>query len=165
MTFRLVSGLGACIAAALFAAHVSVADAAPSCDPETTEAGSLIYTQVVDAKPIEKGPEYGKALLPKRTMGAKLYVKPSRGMTEEYLQLAALCHAASDAPPLFQGDPLRVDGKLEAIRVHSGGSTHVLSIIAEEPATGREVWKRAQALTTDVDADVAKRRRAKTRGL
>jgi hypothetical protein len=136
--------------------HAAPADAAPRCGSEAVEDGSLIYTQVFDAKPIKQKPPHVKALLPKRTMGAKLYLKPQKGVTSEYLHHAALCYAASDAPPVFRGDPLRVDGDVRTIRVYPAGPSVVVSILADDPATGREIWERARALTVDVDADLAK---------
>ena len=162
---RFVSMLALLVGAFALSGHPSPAEAAPRCDAEAVEDGSLIYTQVFDAKPIEKKPQHVKALLPKRTMGAKLYVRPQKGVTSEYLHHAALCHAASETPPMFRGDPLRVDGDIRAIRVHSAGPSLVLSILADDPATGREIWKRARALTVDVDADLAKTTTSKEREL
>ena len=164
MMIRFVSTLALSVGVLALFGHASPADAAPRCDSEAVQDGSLIYTQVIDAKPIKKGPEHVKALLPKRTMGAKLYVRPQKGVTKEYLHHAALCHAGSDMPPVFRGDPLRVDD-IQAIRVQSAGPSLVLSILADDPATGREIWKRARALTVDVDADLVKARKAKKRDL
>jgi hypothetical protein len=165
MMVRFVSMLALFIGTLVLSGHASPVDAAPSCDSEAVEDGSLIYTQVFDAKPIKKKPPHVKALLPKRTMGAKLYVKPQKGVTREYLHHAALCHAASDRPPAFRGDPLRVDGDVRAIRVYPAGPSLVVSILADDPATGREIWERARALTVDVDADLTKAKKPKKRDL
>jgi hypothetical protein len=131
------------------------ASASPSCTPEVVRDGSLIYTQVVDAKPIKKSPPHVKALLPKRTMGAKMYLHAKEGVTQEYLHRAALCHAASDAPPAFQGDPLRVDGEIDKIRVYSGAGKFVIAVTGKNSGVGRDIWERARALTEDVDNELA----------
>ena len=136
------------------------ASAAPLCTPEVREHGNLIHMRVVNAKPIKERPKHIKAILPKRIMGAKIYVQADKALTKEYLQRAALCHAASDAPPLLRRDPLRVDGKIEAIHVYSGGDVFVLSVVAQDPQTGRQIWERARALTMGIDNEVAENVRA-----
>lgn len=134
----------------------SPASAMPQCTPEVLEDGSLIHGQVYDAKPIEKKPAHIKALLPKRTMGAKLYVRAEKGVTPAYLQRAAECHAKSRTIPSYQHDPLRVDGNIKSIRVYSAGGSFVLSVVADNPGTGRQIWKRAKALASEIDVGMVK---------
>jgi hypothetical protein len=127
------------------------ASASPACTPELQEDGSMIYALVHDAKPIKKRPNK-KALLPKWIAGAKMYVTAEKGMTREYLHRAALCHASATDIPEYVHDPLRVDGEIKSIRVYSAGPSFVISVTSDEKATGREIWKRAEALTTEVDS-------------
>lgn len=149
-TFVLGAGV-ACLASGS-----GVVSASPYCTDDVERDGSLLYAQVTDAKPIKKGPAPPvRSLLPKRTMGAKMYLPATQGMTGEYLQRAAVCHARSSEPPVFRGDPLRVDGPIDRIRVVPAGGRFVLSVTAKDPATGREIWQRAQALMVEVDADRA----------
>ena len=134
----------------------SPTSAMPECTPDVLDDGGIIHGQVYDAKPIEQKPARVKALLPKRTMGAKLYVRAEKGVTPAYLQRAAECHAKSRTSPSYQHDPLRVDGNIQSIRAYSAGGSLVLSVIADNPGTGREIWERAKALASEIDAGFAK---------
>lgn len=149
-TFALGAGL------MWLASDSSAVSASPYCTSDVERDGSLLYAQVASAKPIKKGPAPPvRSLLPKRTMGAKMYLPASKGMTGEYLQRAAVCHARSSTPPVFHGDPLRVEGPIDKIRVVPAGGSFVLSVTAKDSKTGREIWQRAEALMVDVDADRA----------
>lgn len=128
-----------------------VASASPACTPELLEDGSMIYALVHDAKPIKKRPDM-KRIVPKWIAGAKMYVTATKGMTREYLHRAAVCHANASDIPEYGHDPLRVGGEIESIRVHSAGPSFVISVTSEDRATGREIWNRAEALTTEVDS-------------
>ena len=130
-----------------------VASASPACTPELLEEGSMIYALVHDAEPIKKRPDK-KRVVPKWTAGAKMYVTATKGMTREYLHRAAICHANASGIPEYRHDPLRVDGEIDSIRVYSAGPSFVISVTSEERATGREIWNRAEALTTEVDSIV-----------
>jgi outer membrane protein assembly factor BamB len=88
-------------------------------------------------------------------MGAKLYVRAEKGMTPGYLQRAAVCHAISRETPSYVHDPLRVDGKIESIRVYGNGGSFVIAVTADNRGTGSEIWERAKALTTEVDISEA----------
>jgi len=125
------------------------------CTPDVIEDGSLLYTQVFDAKPIRKKPPHVKAIVPKQTMGAKMYLNAKKGMTKEYLQRAAMCDAKADTPT-YQYDPLRVDG-IKSFRVYSAGGAFVISVMGKDQRAGKEIWQRAKALTTEVDTAGAKR--------
>ena len=153
----IATGLALVVGAACFFTGAPIAAASPACTSQVLEDGSLIYAQVFKAKPIRKGPAHIKALLPKRTMGAKMYMYAEKGMTKEYLQRAAACHATSKTTPAYVHDPLRVDGKIRSIRVHGSGGSFVLLVTAEDRTTGEAIWERARALTREVDADLAKR--------
>ena len=157
---KLVIAALALVGSALLVGAPGAAFASPACTPEVLEDGSLIYAQVYEAKPIKKKPPHIKAILPKLTMGAKMYVYAEKGMTSEYLRRAALCHAASNAPPAHSLDPLRVDGEIRSIRVLSAGSAFVISVLGDDRATGRAIWERAKAVASEVDADYAKRQQA-----
>lgn len=134
----------------------TTASASPSCTPEVVEDGSLLYAQVYDAKPIKNRPDK-KRVVPKWIAGAKMYVPAEKGMTREYLNRAAICHAKASEAPSYANDPLRVDGRIDGIRVYPAGGAFVIAVTSEDKATGREIWKRADALTREVDADLAKR--------
>ena len=133
------------------------AAAYPACTPEVVEDGSLIYAQVFNAKPIKRGPAHIKALLPRHTIGAKMYLYAEKGVTKEYLRRAATCHAGSKSTPAYAQDPLRVDGKIKSIRVFGSGGSFVLSVTGDDRATGEAIWKRAKALATEIDVDLVRR--------
>jgi hypothetical protein len=133
--------------------HPQHAAATPYCTPEVELDGSEIYGQVFDAKPIRKNPLHAKAIVPKPTLGAKLYVRAQKGVTSSYLQRAAVCHSVSRTTPSYVNDPLRVDGKIKSIRVQQSGGAFVVSVLGENRATGMQIWQRAKALTSEVDTD------------
>ena len=134
------------------------AGATPMCTSEVTEDGSVLYAQVFDAKPIRKKPPHIKALLPKQTVGAKVYLRAAKGMTKEYLRRAAMCHMKADTPA-YEHDPLRVDG-IRSLRVYPAGGAFVISITGKDQKVGKEIWRRAEILTTQIDAAAERERSA-----
>jgi hypothetical protein len=114
----------------------------------------MLYAQVYDAKPIKKRPDK-KRVVPKWIAGAKMYVPAEKGMTREYLNRAAICHANASDAPSYANDPLRVDGDIHEIRVYPAGGAFVIAVTSEDKMTGREIWERADALTRETD--IAKR--------
>ena len=141
---------------ALMLARPDSAEASPMCTPEVIEDGSVLYAQVFDAKPIRKKPPHIKALLPKQTLGAKMYLNAEKGMTREYLQRAAVCHMKADTHA-YELDPLRVDG-IKSLRVYPAGGAFVLSVTGKNQKVGKEIWRRAETLTTQVDSFSAETR-------
>lgn len=135
--------------AASFLASPSAAHASPSCTPEVVSDGGTLYALVFDAKPIRKANPRVKALLPKRTVGAKMYLAAEKGMTSEYLHRAAICHMNANTRS-YEHDPLRVDG-IKSLRVYPAGGAFVISLTGKDPAAGKEIWQRAEILTTEVD--------------
>ena len=156
---KLVSAIAALAltgGAAFVLAGPNSAGASGMCTPEVTADGSVLYAQVYDAKPIRQKPPHIKALLPKRTLGAKMYLYAQKGMTKEYLQRAAMCHMSGDTPA-YEQDPLRVDG-IKSLRVYPSGGAFVISVSAKDQKTGKEIWKRAETLTTQIDSAAADRK-------
>lgn len=153
---------GAALAVMIGGLHLTASSSASAsaCTPQVQEDGSMLYAQVYDAKPIKKSPERVKAILPKWVAGAKMYIYAQKGMTSEYLNRAAICHAKASKTSSYANDPLRVDGKIDDIRVYSAGGAFVISVTSENKATGREIWERADALTREVDSDLVEKQRA-----
>ena len=134
------------------------AGATPMCTSEVTEDGAVLYAQVFDAKPIRKKPPHIKALLPKQTVGAKIYLPAEKGMTRQYLRRAAMCHMKADTPA-YAHDPLRVDG-IKSLRVYPAGGAFVISITGKNQKVGKEIWRRAEILTTEIDSATAERQQS-----
>lgn len=156
---RLVSAIAALAlvaGTALMLATPGPVGASPSCTPEVAADGSILYAQVFDAKPIHDTPRHVKAILPKRTVGAKMYLHAGKGMTKEYLHRAAVCHMNAVDISSYKHDPLRVDGKIKSLRVYPAGGAFVIALTAQDSATGKEIWNRAKALTTEIDSVATK---------
>ena len=134
----------------------SSVDAAPMCTPDVIADGGLLYAQVFDAKPIRKKPPHIKALIPKQTLGAKMYLNAEKGVTKEYLHRAAMCHMIADTPA-YEHDPLRVEGT-KSLRVYPAGGAFVISLTAKNQKTGKKIWQRAETLITEVDSATAEHR-------
>lgn len=130
-----------------------LAEASPSCTPEVLEDGSVLYAQVFAAKPVRKKPPHIKALLPKQTLGAKLYLHADKGMTKQYLRRAAACHMKADTPA-YEHDPLRVEGTT-SLWVYQAGGGFVIKLTGKDQKVGKEIWRRAQTVTTEVDSGTA----------
>jgi len=160
-----LAGLALVTGAAFLASGTPTATASTYCSSQLKEEGSLLYGQVYDAKPIKKSPKHVKAILPKWVAGAKMYLHAEKGMTKEYLNRVATCHArTSDASEYtYARDPLRVEGKKD-IRVYSAGDAFVISVTSEDKATGREIWKRAEELSRAVDVDLVGESESKKTG-
>lgn len=152
-----VAALALISGTAFMLAGPSSASASPACTPQVQEDGSMIYALVHEAKPIKKRPDK-KRVVPKWIAGAKMYVTATKGMTREYLHRAALCYANANDLPEYAHDPLRVDGQIESIRVYSAGPSFVISVTSDDKVTGREIWKRAETLTTEVDSVTAEQK-------
>ncbi len=154
---KLVSAIAA-LALLVGTAHTlavpSPVGASPNCTPDVTADGGLLYAQVFDAKPIRKSPSHVKAILPKQIVGAKMYLPAQKGMTKAYLHRAAICHMNADTPA-YEHDPLRVEGRIKSLQVYPAGGAFVISLKAHDRATGKEIWRRAEILTTEVDNAVA----------
>lgn len=142
------------------AAFVSVvpglAGASPSCTPEVLADGSALYAQVFAAKPVRKKPPHIKAVLPKQTVGAKLYLHAEKGVTKQYLRRAATCHMKADTRA-YEHDPLRVDG-IKSLWVYQAGGAFVIKVTGKDQKVGKEIWRRAQTLTTEVDSATAEQK-------
>ena len=117
-----------------------------------------MYAQVYDARPIKKSNPRVKAILPKRVVGAKMYLYAEKGVTAGYLQRAALCHANATEPEYeYESDPLRVEGDIKSLRVYSLGNSFVIAVTSKDNATGREIWRRAQTVAQETDSASAER--------
>ena len=136
-----------------FLVSPSSAHASLSCSPEVVSDGGTLYALVYDAKPIRKADPRVKAILPKRTVGAKMYLNAQKGMSSEYLHRAAVCHMNANTRA-YEHDPLRVEG-IESLRVYPAGGSFVISLTGKDSASGREIWQRAEILTTEIDTAAA----------
>ncbi len=92
----------------------------------------------------EKQGRYGH-----RLAGATIEFRAVRGLTAEWLQRSADCHLARSAALGFDQSemgfcPLALKGV--AARVRSGREWLLVEVTSQDPATAREVWRRAQAL-------------------
>ncbi|MGB5808931.1 MAG: hypothetical protein WBG86_00300 [Polyangiales bacterium] len=113
------------------------------CTEQATRDGLGIYARVIDAKPVREDPPL-KAVVPKRTVGVKLYVVPDKGVTAAYLEHAARCYAGSSRLPSIPSDPLRPPGGISSVRVDRSGSAFVVTIMGSNSAIGAEIWSSAQ---------------------
>jgi len=149
----LIGGVGHLLAAP------SAADASPMCNADVTADGGLLYAQIYEAEPIKKKPPRVKAILPKQILGAKMYLNAEKGVTKEYLHRAAMCHMKANTPA-YEHDPLRVDG-IKSLQVYPAGGAFIIALTGEDRSAGKQIWERAETLTTEVDSATAKRKASK----
>lgn len=105
--------------------------------------GGAIY----DARPIEERVFRARALTPKETMGASLYVKAEPGLTSPYLERVMACHVAS-GQAAHPNDPLfPQSGKIAKLEVREAKHGFAIDVRADQVNVGREIWQRAESLT------------------
>ncbi|MEM7136261.1 MAG: hypothetical protein AAF500_06780 [Myxococcota bacterium] len=115
------------------------------CSSEAVQDGRSLYHDVYRVEPITEEPK-GKPIVPKKVVGAKLYLTPRAKMSAAYLVHAARCYAKSNDIASASGhDPLRAGGSLK-IRVTRAGGTWVLSIRGASSETGDEIFAQSNAL-------------------
>lgn len=94
-----------------------------------------------------------RAHQPTVVVGAEVSLPAPQGVTQQYLERVLTCHAASGAAA-HAADPFHpTAGAVKDVAIRSHGGTFAIQIRGENPATGREILARAQALTTPA-ADV-----------
>lgn len=102
---------------------------------------------VYDARPIRETVFKARAIQPVETMGASLYVKAEPGMNSPYLQRVLSCHAASGAEA-HPNDPLHPSqGAVTQLAVREAKHGFAVEVRSDDPAVGREIWKRAESLS------------------
>lgn len=98
------------------------------------------------AKPIEQKQFIARAIQPKHTIGAKLYVHAPAGVTKEYMERTLTCHATGGTSA-HPNDPLHPSaGRVVAVDVTSAGASFAVHVIGDGPQAGQEIWLRARAL-------------------
>lgn len=117
----------------------------PPCSPEAVHDGRALYRNVYRAKALTEVPR-GKPIVPKKIVGAKLYLTPTKGSSAAYLLHAARCYAASNSAPPSSGlDPLRA-AKPSRIRIVRDGGSWVLSIENSDSASAKGILEQSKAL-------------------
>jgi len=102
---------------------------------------------VLSAKPIEKRIFLARGLQPERTMGATLYVSAQPDVNGPYLRRVLACHvdAKTSAHP---NDPLHPStGQVKKLDVRPSGNGYIVSVEADQPRVGEEIWNRAKAFS------------------
>lgn len=77
--------------------------------------------------------------------GAEIYIPAEPGINEAYLERALSCYAASASGSGQAHDLLSTEG-IRSISARESGQTFRVSIRGTDQTTGKEIWKRAQAL-------------------
>jgi hypothetical protein len=77
--------------------------------------------------------------------GADIYIPAEAGINQAYLERVLSCYAASSSREDHAHDPLRAQG-IRSISARESGQTFRVSIRGVDQASGKEIWKRAQAL-------------------
>lgn len=79
-----------------------------------------------------------------KPIGVRIVLRPSVGITTEWLQLAANCDHALGPEPELATCPFELAGATTT--VSSLGDSFALDVVASEPAVVRELLQRGQAL-------------------
>lgn len=127
----------------------------PPCSPEAIHDGRALYDQVYRADALTETPR-GKPIVPKKVVGAKLYLTPTKSASAPYLLHAARCYAKSkSAQPTSGLDPLRASWPIKT-RMSQAGGSWVLSIEGADSAAAQEILGQSRALAARNDAERAR---------
>lgn len=117
---------------------------------DVRQAATALYApgNLYAAKPVRKKIFNARAIQPERTMGADLYLHAQQGVTPEYVERVLSCHAASGTAA-HPNDPLHPEsGRIAELSVRSAGPSLAVRVIGDSPATGKEIYQRAEAMTS-----------------
>jgi len=122
----------------------------PPCSAQAVSDGKAAYRYVFEVAPVRKDPPF-RAIVPKHTIGAKLFLSPPRNMTAAYLAHAARCYArsvrrggSSDAED--GADPLQAGDAVPSVQVVENSGSLVLIVTGRGRDAGNEIFRRANAL-------------------
>lgn len=87
-----------------------------------------------------------RAIQPRRTVGADLYVAAEEGVSAEYLERVLSCHAQS-GQALHTADPFHALSGEVQVRVSSAPAGYRIRVTGSTPEAGREIWNKASSLT------------------
>lgn len=117
---------------------------------DSAQATQAFYApgQVYAARKIQKKQFIARAIQPRRTMGAELYMHAPAGLTQEYLERTLVCHAAHGRAA-HPNDPMHpTSGAVADVSVRpSGSGGFAIKVLGDTPRTGKEIWQRSRAFT------------------
>lgn len=102
--------------------------------------------RVAAVSPVRETEFRARALQPKRTVGADLYVHAEQGVTAEYVERVLSCHASSGTA-LHANDPLHPASGEVAVSVRSSKGGFAVRAVGSTAEAGREIWERAESFT------------------
>jgi hypothetical protein len=147
------SGLLACASTPAAPQHASSTAACERLG-DTDMALAAVYEpgNVTNAKKLQERVFRARAIQPLQTVGAELHVPAQPALTQQYMERVLTCHAAAGRAA-HPNDPLVPEhGRVASVTVRSMGDGFAVRILGEDPASGREIWRRAEAFTQPADA-------------
>lgn len=119
----------------------------------SAQVTDLYANNVTSVKAVRETQFLARAIQPKYTAGAELYVLGAQGLNEAYLDRLMSCHASASAASAHPNDPLRVKG-VERIDVDAAGSHYRVRITSSDRSAGKAIWQRAQQLQSSDSVQV-----------
>jgi hypothetical protein len=138
--------LGACSTATSEPRHVA---ASSGCDriQDSQAVLDTVYApgNVYSVRKVEQKEFIARAIQPKRTMGADMYVH-APAVSQGYLQRVLACHVAG-GKAAHVNDPLHpTSGAIADVTVRTVGDSLAVRVVGEDARTGREILQRAEAI-------------------
>lgn len=141
-----VMGVG-CAAAQTQPVNVAAAGCNQIDNPSAVAATYLKSDQLYGAQEVRERVFLARAIQPKRTVGADLYVHATPNVSGEYLERVLTCHAAQ-GQGIDGNDPFHpTSGHVASIEVRPVSSGYAVRVLGSDHHTSKEIWQRAKTLT------------------
>lgn len=116
-------------------------------DVNAAVASYLQPGKIYGAREVRERVFLARALQPKRTVGADLYVLATPDTTAEYLERTFTCHAAR-GQALGANDPFHPErGYVSEVKVRPVRNGYAIRVRGSDEEAAREIWERAQRFT------------------
>lgn len=142
-------GASAC-SASMNEPHSVAASAACERLGNTSQTVSSMFAEheIYGAAPAAEHIVVGASGLKERQVGAELFVHATPGTTGQYLQRTLECYTAYDNS-VHPNDPFHPSaGRVADVSVRPAGDSFAVRIVGNSPEAARDIWSRAQALTS-----------------
>ena len=131
-------------------ARQALRDEQQHCSGGAADLRPLAPPNVERVEPLYFTVQHGRGNVDRELRGAQLYVRPSAGVTPQWIEAALMCHRArrvlgrgDEATPAQ--DPFVLPNAWVDIQVNAGDAAFVVTVRSEEPRDNAELLARARA--------------------